>query len=587
MSSTKPLAVFVFWLVLFGLPISLLAQPFGSWNTPIPNLDSWWESVPDFHPVEVGEHPRILFRQSDLQELQKKMDTPEGMALLKRLRFLLDGREGKERPVAYNPAVKAYTYGEMKKLVVDTPGVYTFGHVAGYGLLYQLTGDKLYAKLGQECFDLAFEGQRDRDDRYSWVDPGGALRAGPAIGWMAVGYDLCYEGWNKATRERLGKALESYTTDMIVKWGSVRVDLNNLTIGTMPPTSNHYGMQVGGAALALLAIHKEPWANQKRIDSLLDISLQSMVRNANQGFGNGGYFAEGDGTGSMAAYITYLTALQGWKNTMGYDFAASAHSNVRMMALKWLYLTFIENGQPTIWPIRGGYKHNTWNRASLSGGGYFTLAFGILPAEYSATLDWFYDHFLLAADERNGLLYEPSVYPHVTASAFVNWPTTTKPEYPGKMLPHCYRDSLFGFYAWRSRWKNDDDVIISALTRSAHGFMGAAADTTFQIRAFGAKQSWGSIPGEVSEWAILNNGKQSQMRFEEGSSVAISLSEKHGAVLIATGQHPGQQVTLKGQLVTIKHFTSGKKPKVKLRKNHLKVGPEKLTISSKGLKWLN
>ena len=79
--------------------------------------------------------------------------------------------------------------------VVDTPGVYTFSHAAGYGLLYQLTGDKKYAQFGKQCFEKALAGVRDRDDRYSFRKPGGALRAGPTLGWYAVGYDLCCDGW--------------------------------------------------------------------------------------------------------------------------------------------------------------------------------------------------------------------------------------------------------------------------------------------------------------------------------------------------------------------------------------------------------
>ena len=289
----------VLTLAIINLVIALAAsaQEFGSWDVPVPNPERWWAPVPGFVPVEPGEHPRILFREKDLPWLRSKMDKPEGQILLSRLRELLNGSDGRSMPLFFNPADSAYTNGHYEQLVIDSAGVYTFRHVAGYGLLFQLTGDTLYADLGRQCFDLALKGQRDRDDRYSWVDPGGALRAGPVLGWMAVGYDLCYDGWDKATRIRLGKAIEHYSTDIITKWGGVRVNLESLTSGTMPPTSNHYSMQVGGAALALLVIHKEPWANQERIDSLLQVSQRSMVHNATQGFGDGGYFAEGDGTG--------------------------------------------------------------------------------------------------------------------------------------------------------------------------------------------------------------------------------------------------------------------------------------------------
>ena len=124
--------------------------------------------------------------------------------------------------------------------------MYTIGHAAGYGLLYQLTGEKKYAEFGKQCFEKALSGVRDRDDRYSFRAPGGALRAGPVLGWFAVGYDLCYDGWDPETRAKFGRALAEYSEGS----GGKAYDLEALARGTMPPGSNHFGMQVGGASLA-------------------------------------------------------------------------------------------------------------------------------------------------------------------------------------------------------------------------------------------------------------------------------------------------------------------------------------------------
>jgi hypothetical protein len=586
----KFIQIAVVYLLLWGLPLKLAAQEFGSWDVPVPDMKEWWAPTPDFDTLDTGEHPRILFRAADLPKLQQKMQTAEGEALLQRLRYLLNSGDGRSMPTVYNPADSAYTNGHYEQLVVDTPGIYTFGHVAGYGLLFQLTGDTLYADLGRRCFELALEGQRDRDDRYSWIDPGGALRAGPVLGWMAVGYDLCYNGWSPATRRRLGKAIERYSTDMISKWGGgLRVDLASLTSGTMPPTSNHYSMQTGGAALALLTIYKEPWANQERIDSLLEVSKRSMVHNANQGFGDGGYFAEGDGTGSMATYITYLTALQGWKNALGMDFASSRHPNVRMMALKWLYLTYMEDEKPAIWPVRGGYPHNAWSRKGLSGAGYFGLAFGILPDKYAAALQWFYERFLEDTDKEAGIRYEPTAYPHIVAATFVNWPDTLDGRNPAEVLPHSYQDKRYGFYAWRNRWEDNNDIIITALTQSAHGFMGAQADTAFQIRAFGQNYSWGKIPGAVALWGRSQNGRRSILSFKDGESVAVGFPENGAAhaLLVATGKHEGEQVDVKGQTVTVKYLSRSPIPKIRVRGNRIRVGSYRLRVRNGVLEWLN
>jgi hypothetical protein len=397
---------------------------------------------------------------------------------------------------------------------------------------------------------------------------------------MAVGYDLCYNGWDADTRERFGRAIETYRTGLYSKWGKTDVNLEQLVSGSMPPKSNHYGMQVGGAALALLAITQEPWADQQRLDRLLEISARSMVHNVTQGFGDGGYFAEGDGTGSMASQIAYLPALQAWKNTMGLDFGASERSNVRMTALKWLYLTVVRDGHPEIWPVRGGYPHNAWSRKGLSGAGYFSLSFGVLPEKYNAAMKWFYNHFLLEPDNEAGSPYEVSVYPHLTVCAFVNWPTELSPLHPKKVLPLCYRDSQHGFYAWRNRWKDENDIVITALTQDTKGFMGEKADTTFHIWAYGNKLTWGRIPGPVEYWESSESGETSMMRFTDGMSLAVDLSGKSGAdaMLIATGAFQGRQVQVEDQRVTIKSIPESNAPYVEVIGNRIKIGEREIIL---------
>lgn len=170
----------------------------------------WFTGVSGFKSVKAGEHPRLLFRESDLPALRAKMKTPEGQAILKRLRYLLDGADGETMTTVFSPATHAYMGGGYNSTTVKKPGVFTIGHVAGYGLLYQLTGDKKYAEYGRQCFERSLAGTRDRDDRYSFRGPGGPLRAGPSLGWHAVGFDLCYDGWDRATREKFGRAIAEY-----------------------------------------------------------------------------------------------------------------------------------------------------------------------------------------------------------------------------------------------------------------------------------------------------------------------------------------------------------------------------------------
>ena len=54
-----------------------------------------------------------------------------------------------------------------------------------------------------------------------------------------------------------------------------------------------------------------------------------------------------------------------------------------------------------------------------------------------------------------------SRYPHVAVCALVNWPIDVKERNPADVLPLCYRDSSCGFYAWRNRWKDAGDTVIT------------------------------------------------------------------------------------------------------------------------------
>ena len=60
--------------------------------------------------------------------------------------------------------------------------------------------------------------------------------------------------------------------------------------------------------MALLAVLDEPGVDQVRIRKLLPASEISMMRNLSEGFGDGGFFAEGDGTGSISSQLSFLPA---------------------------------------------------------------------------------------------------------------------------------------------------------------------------------------------------------------------------------------------------------------------------------------
>jgi hypothetical protein len=552
----------------------------------------WYVRDKSFVAPQPGEHPRLLFRRSDLPALRKKAQTPEGKAILKRLRLLLDGKSGETMTALFR----------SKDKTPQGPGVYTIGHAAGYGLLYQLTGEKKYARFGAECFERALAGAPDRDGRYGFRKPGGPLRAGPSVGWYAVGYDLCYDGWDAADREKYGRAIAEYSEPSSSKRENLTSDLEVLARGTRflgpyfrrkrrtPPGSNHFGMQIGGASLALLAVSGEKWVDRKRIAKLLGVAERSMIRNVTEGFGDGGFFAEGDGTGSMSSQIAYLSAVRAWKNAAGKDFVNVARPNVRMLTLKWIYQTDVREGKPDFWPVRGRYRQNVWSRKGLSGAGYFAIGMGAVSTEHQSAMKWFYDEFLSESDAAAGQPYDTaSWYPHLAVCAFVNWPAGMKAKNPVESLPLCYRDSKYGFYVWRNRWKDADDTVISVLLNRTEGYGGylqSAPDKSLHLNAMGKHIQWGKVvAGAPKHWRTWSQGRRSSLTLSDGTCIAVDFTGASGAdvMLATTAPADGQTVDIGGRKLTFYFPTTRKAPKVKVEDSTALVGKQRITIEEGNL----
>ncbi len=533
----------------------------------------WPVDVKGFVPVEGGEHPRLLFRKGDLPALRERMKTPEGKAILKRLRAQLNGSDGESMPTVFAAPRGARSW---------PPGGFSLSHVAGFGLLYQLTGDKKYADLGRQCFEKSLGGAPTCDGRYRLKRATGALRAGPTLGWHALGYDLCYDGWDEAYRLKIANFIQNYNEG---RWCS----LAELARGERQhPGSNHWGMQIGGAAMALLAIRNDPGVDMKKIAPLLEQNHKAMLINMTQGFGSGGFFAEGDGTGSMASHITFLTAIQAWRTAAGKDFY-TPRPNAQWMMLKWFFLTAL-GGDPAnlraSFPERGHYPHNIWARTGISGGGYFGIGFGVATEEQRAAILWFYNHSgVRDADARGGFgLDAPSGYPHHSVLSFVNWPVGMKERDPDEVLPHAYWDNRWHFYAWRNRWQDKNDVIISILTHPAKGNMGAAAERTLTVRHAGRKFKWGTITGGFKgEFAPARDGS-TILTTGDGSCLAIDFSCASGAdaMLVMTGPGaPAEGAVEAGGAKFSFLFLGGTAPRPKAEGNKVAVGKQTVRFDGK------
>lgn len=547
----------------------------------------WPSPVSNYIAPEPGEHPRLLFRKRDLAKIKENASTPEGRMIIARLRKQLNGSDGETMPISFNPLTGLQPDGSGEYVKNAPLGAYTYSHVAGYGMLYQLTGDKKYADLGRECMEKAFAGTRDRDNRYSFTFPCGMLRAGPVIGWYALGYDLCYDGWDPQYRIKVAQALANYNAGIEQKNARAKMNLESLVAGTMKPGSNHFGMQVGGAALAILAIMNDPGVDMNKIAPLLETNMHSMIRNMTEGFGDGGFFAEGDGTGSMSSHIVFIPGLQAWKVAGGKDFI-SPRSNAQWMALRWIFQSIpVEGSSPPdwYWPHRGAYPHNIWAREGVSGGGYFCEGFGGVTPEQRPALLWFYNHSpLKGTDISNDTPFDtPSPYPHHSVISLINWPFDIQEKNPKEVIPRCFRDTKWNFYAFRNRWQDENDIVITSLLKEAKGNYSAKADGTLKIAAFGRHQDWGKVEGNTKFWKPAADGS-AILTLEDGTGLAIDFSGASGAdgMIVMTGPGAGEGLTVEadGIRFSFLFLTAGNTPVLKVKGSKIVINKQTVSLKN-------
>jgi hypothetical protein len=161
-----------------------------------------------------------VFRKADLPAIRKRMETPEGQAIMARFRARLEyaGRsEGK---------LNSY-------------------RAAGVGLAYQLTGEQHYADSARRNVEvlMTFRGASLLQD----------IHYGPYVLGVALAYDFCYDGWDPDFRAQV--------TWWLARWAD---NLSRGCIGdkTMSgynpnPWSNHSGIRASAAGVAALAVQGE------------------------------------------------------------------------------------------------------------------------------------------------------------------------------------------------------------------------------------------------------------------------------------------------------------------------------------------
>jgi len=563
------------------------------WNTQTNNAP-WFVPVKDFKPVARGEHPRLFFRRSDSPEIKRRAETPEGREIVARLRATLGG--GEAMPQFYSAAKKAYDDSVKGQKLPE--GAYTISHAAGFGMLFQLTGEKKYAELARECVEKAFAGQRDRDDRYSFRAPGGELRAGPTLAWYALAYDLCYDGWDETFRRKVALALQDYDDALGGEWARPEgVSMRGMAMNPKHmPASNHWGSTLG-VGIAVLALLGDPGTDDAKLNSYLKAIESNAQRELTAGFGDGGFFAEGPGPGHLAANGALVPFFQALKISQGRDYINSGRPNVPSLTTHWIYeLLPGPDGRP-IYPCRKPSSYGSENFLGYNGGvthaGWFSQGFGAIPDAQKPALLWVYNHFVAGADANRR---DTLNMPHRAVLALVNWPIGVAEKNPAEILPRTHVDRIHGWYVFRNRWQDADDIVVSAwFGAGPQGHINVGGGNVL-VWGMGERITFASLPRAMTSFYEAKPDGSGVVS-AGGVSLAVDFSGKSGAeaLLVRVSDEKPKDAALKGTMARmttveagantfqILTLTKGPHPEVKVDGNRVRIGARVVSFDGKKL----
>jgi hypothetical protein len=559
-------------------------------------------TVPGFTPPAPGEHPRLLLRKADVPALRERAATPEGKAIVARLKVLLGG--GEAVPAERNTG-KSYDSPFDGKI-----GSFTLWHAAGFGALYQITGEAKYAALAKECCDLAWSGVRDRDSRYCLYPPAEHMRSGPALSAMAMAYDLCYDGWDAAYRESFAKRLMEWSGTCQKKGGSVSLEILALRPLSPNRVSNHFGLQVGGAGLCLLALKGDPGVDGAKVDQWQAGVFKAARKVLNEDFGEGGYFGEHAGPGVISMTWTFTPWLRAERIAGGRDWL-STNPSAEWMTLRFPMQMVANGSQPRycnpFWATGPGDEaHGYGMEVVPQDGGHhaaiFCQGFGAVRPEYRPALLWAYytsvapyeaKRFPGQAPQGGLPAFDVFTYPHRALSALVNWPFGVEPQNPGEVLPPVAQDRRYGQYVHRNRWQDNDDIVVSAL----YGARSKGSEGTshrLMILAFAKRIAFSTVTGkEGCDNGYTAAGDGSGVSWGNGNAVGVDFSKSSGAdaVVIHIGpsgstaiegengsEFKATSLNLGGSTLNILTITKGTHPKPEIAGDSVKIGGQTITV---------
>jgi hypothetical protein len=371
---------------------------------------AWPVAIPNHQPIHPREHPRLAFRQQQLPALREKAKTPEGRAILAQLKKTL------KTPIYYEAYVPNGGY-----------------HAAGYCLLSVLNQD---AEATETAWQLVDNSIKRPGPRF--------LEQAPIVAGVALAYDLCYQNWSQERLKTVSRWLVAQS-NRLIRGDSPQRGWNS------SPWSNWYARAKGAAGLAALATLDEPQAFFSKptdIRRLCKIAERNIQRYLTSAVGNRGFGTEGDHYTTEPWVLSILPFLQAYRNVMGQDLVTGS-SAAWFLPQYLMRIIPARDGELPI-PAYGRHRH-------YAGESLFALGLGTVPQPFLPGVMGFFNRYLGMQGDRTFGIRSP----HDAAFVLGAYQTDVVPKNPADVFSRVLVDDQKGFYLFRNRWQDGDDMLAS------------------------------------------------------------------------------------------------------------------------------
>jgi len=371
------------------------------------------------------KHPRVYLDGGRLDAIRKAIATPgshhaEAFAALK-------ARVDKtDIDAAYHDHIDAYKRSYRAQEAAFISLVATDRAV-----------QKKYADIAFEMVMALYkQGKRRPDAGY------GLSRAQMSLG-LALPYDWCYNEWSADQRAEVKKRIEA-AADGLARYGHA-----NLSAGHRG--SNWVAVVRGGELTLLIAggLEKE---RAKRYDRV----KRDLITHMKNGYGSIGVSQEGSGYAEYGGRFL-LGAVLAARSIGDDDPVNEANKHAW-----WKWLMYAWNFQPHERKfLQSGVAHST-NYDE----GFASMNLALVPDEQSPYFVYWYDHHM-GRQAPGGPQERFDSARAGTIHSILWYPTAVKPKDPTGVFPAGVADD-HGYYFFRNRWKDADDVLTSMHADAHH-----------------------------------------------------------------------------------------------------------------------